>query len=369
MRIVVAPDEYKSSLSAVEAARAIVAGWAITAPNDEFDLCPLSDGGPGFVDTMHAAVGGELLAVTVTGPTGEPTPAVVLMVGKTAYLESAQACGSQLIDPAVTSPASTTTFGVGELIAEAIGAGATKVVIGLGGSSTNDAGAGMLAALGASADSDLHKGGRALAAISKVDLSPAVAALSGVEVIAATDVDSPLLGLTGATNVFAPQKGADQELVMVLEGALENFSRVIGRRADGKDPAVALGAGAAGGLGYGLMHLGATRAAGIATVATAVGFADRVAKADLVVTGEGRFDWQSMRGKVVSGVAAEAMRVARPCVVIAGQVVVGRREYSAIGVSSAYSVSEMVGSVEASLADPAGSLAQAAKRVASTWSH
>lgn len=366
MRVVVAPDEFKKSLSAVEAARSIVAGWHASAPGDDLDVCPLSDGGPGFVQTMHEAIGGELLAVTATGAFGEPVPALVLMDGRTAYIESAQACGG---DVAVGTPATTTTFGVGELIAEAISAGADRVVIGLGGSITNDAGAGLLAALGAEADAPLSGGGLGLRDVTKIDVGPAINAVRDVELIAATDVDNPLLGLTGATNVYGPQKGASQEQVMALEGSLEHFSALIGRRADGKDPAVALGAGAGGGLGYALLHLGAQRAAGIATVAAAVGLAERIAGADLVVTGEGSFDWQSLRGKVVSGVAMETMKTGRPCVVIAGQVLVGRREYSAIGVSGAYSVSEMAGSVEKSLADPVGTLSSAARRVASTWSH
>ncbi len=366
----VAPDEYKTSLTAVEAARAIASGWAQAAPDDVLNLCPLSDGGPGFVDTLHAALGGNLLAVTVRGPLGAQVPATVLLVGGTAYVESAQACGLHLVPKANRDPAVTSSFGVGELIKAAADASANKIIVGLGGSGTNDAGAGMLAALGAQADAPLDLGGLPLRDITVCDLAPARAAVAGIELIAATDVDVPLLGLTGATNGFAAQKGADANGVMALEGSLSSFVAVVGRSAEtGKDPAVALGAGAAGGLGYALIHLGAQRAAGIATVMAAVGFAERIADSDLVITGEGCFDWQSMRGKVITGVAAAALHQARPCVVIGGDVLVGRREYSAIGVTGAYSVAEVVGSTEASLAQPAESLRRAAERVARSWSH
>jgi glycerate kinase len=192
--------------------------------------------------------------------------------------------------------------------------------------------------------------------------------VAGVELVVATDVDNSLLGLRGASRSYGPQKGATDEQVMRMEGSLEHFHRLVGLLPNGKDPAVALGAGAAGGLGYALLVLGGTRVRGISTVIDIVGLADLVAQSDLVVTGEGMFDWQSLRGKVVSGVAALALAEARPCVVVAGQVLVGRREYSATGVAAAYSVSDIAGGVEASMADPAAALAAAAARVAKTWS-
>lgn len=369
MRIVVAPDDFKGSLTADAAARAIAQGWRRVAPEDELDLCPMSDGGPGFVDTLAAALGGELIGATIRGPLGEQTPGVVLVVGDTAYVESAQACGLHLLAADQRNPAEATTYGVGELLRLAIAAGATRIMVGLGGSATTDGGAGMLAALGATADVPLDVGGLALRSITKFDIAAALEGVADVELIAATDVDNPLLGLTGAAKVFGAQKGADDNLVLQLDAALEAFASVVGRRADGKDPAVAKGSGAAGGLGYGLMCLGAHRVAGISTIIEATDLEARIRASDLVITGEGLFDWQSMRGKVVTGVATVTMPTARPCVVIAGDVVVGRREFSALGVSSAYSVADVVGSVEASLADPVGTLAQTAERVARTWSH
>jgi glycerate 2-kinase len=187
--------------------------------------------------------------------------------------------------------------------------------------------------------------------------------------VVATDVDNPLLGLRGASRSYAPQKGADDAQVMWLESALEHFHDLVGvRAADGKDPAVVLGAGAAGGLGYALLHLGARRVPGIATVMDIVGVPALAGRCDLVITGEGTFDWQSLRGKVVSGIAGVATEHAKPCIVLAGQILVGRREYSAMGVAAAYSVSDFVGGPQASMADPAGTLTAAAARVAGTWS-
>jgi glycerate kinase len=379
MRVLIAPDKFAGTISAVEAAAAIAEGWRRTAPADELVEVPLADGGPGFVGVVHEALGGRLLPVRVTGPLGSPVDASVLLVGGTAYVESAQACGLHLV-PVPRDPRVTTTYGVGELVLAARDAGARRIVLGLGGSGTNDAGAGLLAALGARAvDIDgtdatalLAAGGRALRRIGAVALRPALDAVAGLELVAASDVDNPLLGLRGATNGFGPQKGADDAAVMELEGSLESFARAVGRRADGKDPAVALGAGAAGGLGYALLHLGAARVPGIASVLETVDLAGHIGRADLVVTGEGAFDWQSLRGKVVSGVADAALAQGRGCVVLAGRVDVGKREYLAIGVSGAYSVIDDLRGrglpPETAFVDPAANLADLAERAARTWS-
>ncbi len=380
MRVLICPDKFAGTLSAPEAAAAIAAGWRRTAPGDRLDLVPLADGGPGFVDVLHATLGGELLAATVSGPLGEPVPAAVLLHDGTAYVESAQACGLHLLPEDRRDPTTTTTFGVGELVAAALDAGAREVVVGLGGSGTNDGGAGLLAALGATATTAegadattlLREGGLGLRGLAAVDTTPARARLAGVRVRAATDVDNPLLGLRGATNGFGPQKGATDEQVMALEGALEAFAAAVGRRPDGKDPAVALGAGAAGGLGYALLALGAERVPGIDSVLAAVGLADRVAAADLVVTGEGSFDWQSLRGKVVAGVAGAALAHGRPCLVLAGRVEVDAREYGPAGVSGALGVVADLADrglpAEAAYDDPAARLADLAARAARTWS-
>jgi glycerate kinase len=360
MRILVAPDKFAGTLSAVEAAEAVAEGWRQTAPDDALDLAPMSDGGPGFVDVLHEALGGELLAVTVRGPHGAPTPASVLLAGDTAYVESAQACGLHLTGRAGAEEA--TTYGVGELLAAAVDAGATTVVVGLGGSGTNDGGAGLLAALGATADVALDQGAAGLDGVTSVDVAAARKRVAGVRLVAASDVDNPLTGLFGATKVFGPQKGIAEERLPVADGWLEQYAAALDRRL-----ALEEGAGAAGGLGYALLALGATREAGIALVAEAVGLLARARAADLVVTGEGAFDYSSGAGKVPHGVAAVAEEALRPCVVMAGQVLVGAREMRALGIESAYSVVDLVGE-ERAFAEPAAALAELAARTARTWS-
>jgi glycerate kinase len=360
MRILVAPDKFAGTLTAVEAADAIAVGWRRRAPDDELDLAPMSDGGPGFVDVLHAALGGELLAVTVTGPFGEPVPAGVLVVGETAYVESAQACGVHLTGGQGGERAS--TLGVGELLAAALDAGARTVVVGLGGSGTSDGGAGLLHALGATSDAALDAGAVGLSKVSTVDLAAARARVGDVRLVAASDVDSPLTGLFGAAKVFGPQKGIPEDLLAQVDGWLEGFAVAVDRRAS-----LEKGAGAAGGLGFALLVLGATREPGIDLVADAVRLEERSRAADLVVTGEGAFDFSSRSGKVPYGVAALAAQTLRPCVAVAGQVSVGSREMRALGVESAYSLVDLVGE-ERAFGDPAGALADVAERVARTWS-
>ncbi|WP_374456548.1 glycerate kinase [Nocardioides sp.] len=359
MRVLIAPDKFAGTLTAVEAADAIAAGWRRHAPDDELDLAPMADGGPGFVDVLHAALGGELSAVTVSGPHGAPVPAVVLRVGETAYVESAQAAGLHL----VSGPAETATSrGVGELVLAAISGGATTVVVGLGGSGTNDGGAGVLAALGAISDGVLDGGAAALASVTSVDLSAARARLAGVTLVAASDVDNPLTGLFGATKTFGPQKGIGEDRIAEVDGWLEAFAAATDRRTS-----LEKGAGAAGGIGYALLALGATREPGIGLVTSAVSLASRARAADLVVTGEGAFDFSSRAGKVPYGVAGVAAEALRPCIALAGQVLVGSREMRALGIESAYSLVELVGE-ERAMGAPADALADLAARVARTWS-
>jgi glycerate kinase len=360
MRVLIAPDKFAGTLTAVEAADAIAAGWRRHAPDDELDLAPMSDGGPGFVDVLHAALGGELLAVTVTGPFGQPVPAAVLVAGDTAYVESAQACGIHLTNAEHAERA--TTLGVGELVVAALGTDARTVVVGLGGSGTNDGGAGLLAALGATSDARLDAGAVGLDGIRQVDLAAARARVGEVRLVAASDVDNPLTGLFGATKVFGPQKGLPEELMATVDGWLEQLAVAVDRRTS-----LEKGAGAAGGLGFALLALGATREPGIGLVADAVRLAERSRAADLVVTGEGAFDFSSRAGKVPYGVASVAGEALRPCVAVAGQVLVGAREMRALGVESAYSLVEIVGE-ERALGAPAEALADVAERVARTWS-
>ncbi|MGH1562615.1 glycerate kinase family protein [Mumia sp. DW29H23] len=371
MRVLVAPDAFAGTLSAPQAAEAIARGWARTAPEDTTVLVPMSDGGPGFVDVLHSSLGGRRVVVTgVRGPLGTPVDAPLLLVddegGLTAYVESAAACGLE-VDPR-RSPEDASTYGVGQLVAAAVDAGAARVVVGLGGSATTDGGAGMLAALGARADVPLDAGPRGLAGVGSVDVTAVRQRLEGVALVAATDVRNPLLGLLGAARTFGPQKGLDDAAVIRVDGILDALVvAVCGAAPAERKVADRPGAGAAGGLGFALQLLGASVEPGVALVADAVGLAARARESDLVLTGEGAYDVTSREGKVVYGVAEVAGAALRPCVVIAGRVLVGSRERRAMGVEAAYAMVDVVGE-EASLAEPAESLRHLAERVARTWS-
>ena len=384
MRVLIAPDCFTGTLTATEAAETMASGWLQQAPDDEVTLLPLSDGGPGFLEVLHRALGGELISVPVEDPLGRTVPAAMLLVdqpeGGTAYLESAQACGLHLLADAERDPSRTTTFGVGQLLAAALTEDVRRIVVGLGGSGTNDGGAGMLAALGAGQRGVLASGGGALSNLDDEalqGLSDAKRRFASVDLMIATDVDVPLLGFHGASASFGPQKGATPEMAQQLETALGRLSDVAtralpvttdllsgtARRLD-RQP----GAGAAGGLGYGLMLLGGRVVSGVEAVLSAVGFDERLGATDLLVTGEGKFDWQSLRGKVVAGTARAALSHAIPTIVVAGQSTVGRREAMDLGISAAYAVAPTPTEVPAALADPVGTLQALARRIAVTWS-
>lgn len=363
MRVVVAPDKFAGTLSAAEAARAIATGWRRHSPGDSVDLVPMADGGPGFLDVVGEALGAERVDLQVTGPQGEPVRAGYLLHQGVGYVEAAQACGLHLVPQAQRDPERATTAGVGELLAAAVRE-CDRVVVGVGGTATNDGGAGLLDALGAVADPPgcLRGGPRDLELLERVDLGPARATLGDTRLSLASDVDSPLLGLIGATATFGPQKGLAEDRLMWVEGVLERWAGLVDKRA-----ALTPGAGAAGGLGYALLVLGAERTPGVEVVAQTVGLAERIARADLVVTGEGAFDFSSRSGKVPYGVARLAAARARPCIALAGRVDVGSREMRALGMESAYSMVDLVGEDRA-LDDPAGALADLAERVARSWS-
>jgi glycerate 2-kinase len=381
VRVLVAPDSFAGTLSAGEAARAVADGWGRQAPDDDLRLCPLSDGGPGFVDVLAASLPGQLELVTVPGPLGQLVPAQILLAeaadgALTGYVESAQACGLHLVPADRRDPGRTTTLGVAGLLTAARAAGAVRIVVGLGGSGTNDAGAGLLAGLlrelGAEVPERLAQGGGALRGTNAGELAwfPALReAWADVDLVVASDVDVPLLGFHGASAGFAEQKGATPEQAQRLELAVADFAAAACDAA-GLPRSLARegGAGAAGGLGFALLLLGGRRVGGAEAVLDAVRFRQRVAAADLVVTGEGTFDWQSLRGKVVSAVAAAGLETGTPVIVLAGQVLVGRREALSIGVESAYAVADRPDEVAAALADPAGTLAGRAERIARTWS-
>ena len=366
-----APDAFDGTLTAVEAAEAMRAGWNQVAPDDQLVLLPMSDGGPGFVDVLSTVLDGQTVPVQTTDPLGRPAVGAVLVVGDTAYIESAQACGLQLLTAAERNPLVTTTFGLGALLTAAVECGARTLVVGLGGSATNDAGMGLLTALGVTpldaAGAALPYGGLALADLAKLD---GAAQLRGAAIVAATDVDNPLCGPHGATAVYGPKKGLRPEDRDRLDAALAQWAEVAERDIPGA-PAGLIdlpGAGAAGGLGAALLTLGGTRRSGGEIIFAAVDLPGALAEADLVLTGEGSFDFQSVRGKVAGGVAALATEHGVPCLVLAGQVSLGRTQAAAAGVEAAYSVAEQAGSVEAAMARPADRLSELAARVAREWS-
>jgi len=370
VRILFAPDGFGGTLSPAQAAEAMATGWRRTAPHDVLDLAPLSDGGPGLVAVLAAALPtAELRVVPVEDPLARTVPAAFLLDGATAYVESAQACGLHLLAAGERDPTRTTTYGVGQLVLAALDAGATRIVVGLGGSATNDGGAGLLAALGVArldvAGERLASGGAALRGLDRLVGTPDPR-MAAVDLLLATDVDAPLLGLYGASAVFGPQKGARREDVALLDGALTRWADGLEQHT-GRQLRDLPGAGAAGGLGAALYALGGRREPGIALVQRLVDLPGRVARADLVVTGEGAFDATSLTGKVVSGVAGLAAEHAVPCVVLAGQVRVGRREAAAHGIEAEHAVADVVG-LEQSLAQPSEGLATLAARVAAQWS-
>jgi glycerate kinase len=376
MRVLICPDKFAGTLSAPEVATAVAEGWHASAPADELVTRPLADGGPGFLDVLAAALGGRRLPVQTVDPLGRPAAGDVLVVEQTAYVESAQACGLHLLTEQERDPKITTSYGLGLLVAAAVETGVRRVVIGLGGSATNDGGAGMLTALGATpvdaAGYALPYGGAALAGVAALGGTPR---LRGVDLVAATDVDSPLTGLLGASNVYGPQKGATQEDILLLDAALERFAEVLKRDLPScpSDVASLPGAGAAGGLGGAILACGGRCESGIALVTGLIGLDAALDAADLVVTGEGSFDHQSLHGKVVAGVAGAARARGVPCVVVAGRVTTGRREAAAAGVTESHSLVDHFGGaegggVEQAMTRPAEGLRALGGQLARQWS-
>lgn len=368
MRVLIAPDCFGGTLTASEAARAIADGWLATSPGDELTLRPLADGGPGFVEVLHSVLGGHLREVPVTGPLGERVTARWLEHEGTGYVESAEACGLHLMTRRGAQAAGLAgSRGVGELLLAAAESGVDEVVVGLGGSACSDGGAGMLAALGAvpvDADgAELAPGG--------VPLSGCAGIRGRVELpfrlVAASDVENTLLGEHGAAVTFGPQKGADERTVRELEAGLTRWAYVLAGIA-GWDVRELIGAGAAGGLGAGLLALGARRDSGAGIVCRLTGLDSALDTAELVLTGEGSFDWQSLRGKTVTAVASGAAERGVPCLVFAGQVRVGRCRAVAAGVDATYAMAEHAGSVRAAMAEPVGTLTALASHVAAQWS-
>lgn len=369
VRVLICPDKFAGTLSAPDVASAVASGWLACAPGDDLVERPLSDGGPGFVEVLSGAVGGRLLPVETVDPLGRPARGEVLLSGTTAYLESAQACGLHLLTKQERNPNITTSYGLGLLMAAAVEAGAAELVIGLGGSAVNDGGAGLLAALGAApidvAGHALPYGGMFLNSAVALDGQPR---LRQARIVAATDVDNPLTGLYGASKVYGPQKGATEEDVFRLDAALEQFAGVLERAFGVTGLTVAPGGGAAGGIGAALIALGGRVTSGIGLVSALIGLEKELDAADLVITGEGSFDHQSLRGKVVAGIAGGARDRGLPCVVVCGRNETGYREAAGAGVTETLSLTDHFGSEEIALAEPARGLRELAERLSRQWS-
>ncbi len=330
MRVLIAPDKFRGTLTASEAASAIAAGWRRARPGDDVRLLPMADGGEGTLDVLVQALGGELRFARVDGPLGDPVEAAYGLAERAGrrlgLVEMARASGLQLVSESRRRPLRASTTGTGQLIAALCADGVDEVVVSLGGSATTDGGAGMAQALGIHLlDADgrpIRAGGAGLLDLARIDATGLDPVVRRTRFVAAADVDSPLTGPAGASAVYGPQKGASPEDVVVLDRALAHLAAVIARDL-GVEIRDLPGAGAAGGLGAGLVaFLGARMRRGTEVVMDAVGFDRRLVRSDVLVTGEGRFDEQSLHGKVVGEGIARGARARVPVVVVAGEATV-----------------------------------------------
>jgi len=324
LRIVVAPDSFKGSLSAVDAANAMEQGILTVFPAAEVKKVPIADGGEGTVEALVLATGGRILKNQVMGPLGDAVEASwgILGDGETAVIEMASASGLTLVPEGMRNPRITTTYGTGQLIRTAMDMGIRKLIIGIGGSATNDGGVGMACALGFKfLDADGHRlpyGGAALANIARIDLNEGDPRLAETTILVACDVNNPLCGPQGASAIYGPQKGAASDMIVELDEALKKYAEAA-KLATGRDVAERPGAGAAGGLGAGFMFFtDAILKPGVEIVLEAVGFADIVKQASFVITGEGCTDSQTAHGKAPMGVANIANRYHVPVFCLSG---------------------------------------------------
>ncbi|WP_375749179.1 glycerate kinase [Vibrio sp. HN007] len=370
MKIVIAPDSYKESLTALEVAESIEKGFRKCLPEAEYIKVPMADGGEGTVQSLVDATGGSFVELKVTGPQGKSVNGFFGLTGdkKTAIIEVAAAAGLHLIPVEERNPTITTSYGVGELIKSALDNGAEKLILGLGGSGTNDAGAGMLSALGAKLldvdDQEIAFGGAALKYLNRIELTDIDARLSQVEIVVACDVDNPLCGPKGASHIFGPQKGATSEMVLELDDALSHFADVLESQVN-KTIKEFPGAGAAGGIGAALVGaLNAELRSGIEIVMEAAGLKEQMIRADLVITGEGRIDSQSIHGKTPVGVAKLAKELGLPVIGIAGSVSQDVAVVHEHGIDAVFSVVNGACTLEEAFRDAAANVELTSRNVA-----
>ncbi len=364
MKIVFAIDSFKGSIGSIEAGNAAAEGARRVFPDAKCVIRPLADGGEGTVEALVAGLGGELRKVEVTGPAGRPVAATYGVASDTAIMEMAQAAGITLVSGAERNPLHTTTFGVGEMIRDAIAQGCSRFIVGIGGSATNDAGAGMLQALGFrlldSAGVEIPRGGAALVRLESIDRAGAMPELAECTFRIACDVTNPLCGETGASAVFGPQKGATPEMVELLDAALAHFAAVAD--SDGDFP----GAGAAGGLGFAFREfLGGELKSGVDIVLEETRLKDAIRDADIVVTGEGRLDAQTVMGKAPIGVARLAKRFGRKVIAFSGCATPDAVAVNGHGIDAFFPVLREVVSLDEALdkANAAANLAATAEQV------
>ncbi len=371
MIVVIAPDSFKECATAAQVAGAIAAGWLRVDPGAELRLVPVADGGEGTVEAL-AAARGQLRGTEVTGPMGEPVTARwALLDDGVAVIEMAEAAGLHLVAPQHRDPMTATTRGVGELIRAGLDAGARRFIVGVGGSATNDGGAGMAQALGASLRDaegrELGSGGAALASLAEFDVSGLDARLSECAFFVACDVDNPLCGPEGASQVYGPQKGASPAQAAELDAALARYAAAL-RAGLGVDLRDTPGAGAAGGLAAGLMaFLGAQLKPGFDLVAEQAGLAAALEGAHLVITGEGSMDGQSLRGKAPVGVARMARERGVPCIALAGRLGADYRAVYGLGITAAFALVPGPASREESIENTLDWLADRTEAIARIW--
>lgn len=371
-KVVIAPDSFKESLSALEVAEAIERGFRQIFPQVQYVKLPMADGGEGTVDSMVAATGGEIVRVTVTGPLGQPVQAFygLLGEGETAVIEMAAASGLHLAPKAQRDPRMTTSYGTGELIQAALDRGVKTIILGIGGSATNDGGAGMVQALGAKLcdanGNEIGFGGGSLNTLNDIDISGLDPRLKDCVIRVACDVTNPLVGDSGASRIFGPQKGASEAMIVELDNNLSHYADVI-KKALHVDVKDVPGAGAAGGMGAALMaFLGAELKSGIEIVTTALNLEEHIHDCTLVITGEGRIDSQSIHGKVPIGVANVAKKYHKPVIGIAGSLTNDVGVVHQHGIDAVFSVLTSIGTLDEALRGAYDNICRASRNIAAT---
>ncbi|MFG1641987.1 glycerate kinase [Amycolatopsis sp. NPDC049252] len=369
-RVVIAPDKFKGSLTAVEAAEAIALGVRDALPDADIVTCPVADGGEGTLDVLEAA-GARIVRLTVRGPLEEAVNARYAVLDGTAYVESARACGIEFVEPSPETALAAHTWGVGELLMDALMHGARRLVLTVGGTASTDGGAGMLGALGAGVldafGAPVGLGGGTLSRVASTELTPVRERLNGVSVAVATDVTNPLLGPDGAAAVFGPQKGAGPEEVAALDAALGRWAHAL-QVGGAPDVSRVPGAGAGGGVAAGaIAGLGATVESGFDLIAGLTGVDAALDGADLVITGEGSLDEQSLNGKAPAGIAARARPRGVPLMALAGRIQLDEAGLASLGVIASSALIDHAESLDHARANAAELLRVRAAILVSGW--